>query len=100
MNSILYELFTNCYDTTPAQDKTQQILNRRILEEWEKIETALSREFAEHLAALEGERECRQNFQYYRSGFSLGVRLMLEVLGGASVSPPFQPERAPVPDCL
>ena len=84
MNDILYELFTNSYDTTLKLDKKQRELAQQAANEWKKIEKALGRKFVDHLAELEGELEDWQHFQYYRSGFLLALRLMLEVLGTTS----------------
>lgn len=81
MESILYQLFSGNYDITPKLDKTQQELVEQITAEWDKIQQAFGREFVDHLGELEGEREDWRNFQYYCSGFVLGVRLMLEALG-------------------
>ena len=66
MECLLYQLFEGEYDITPKPDK---------------VEDGLGQEFADHLGDLEGERENWQNYQYYRSGFILGARLMLEALG-------------------
>lgn len=84
MENILYQLFTNGYDITPKQDETQQELLRQILAEWNKIKQVFGCEFADHLRELETRREDGQNLHYYRSGFSLGVRLMLEIFGFTS----------------
>ena len=81
MESILYQLFIDDYDITPKPDKKQQQLARQILGKWEKIEAALGLEFVNHLAELEGEQEDWRNYQYFRSGFRLGIRLLLVALG-------------------
>ena len=81
MESILYQLFNDTYDITPKPDEKQQQLVQRILGEWEEIEEALGQEFVDRLAELEGEREDWRNYQYFRSGFRLGIRLVLEALG-------------------
>ena len=84
MENILYQLFSGDYDITPQRDKKQRELAQQAANEWEKIEKALGRKFVDHLAELEGELEDWQHFQYYRSGFLLALRLMLEVLGTTS----------------
>ena len=81
MENILYQLLSGGYDITTKRDKKQQELVQKILAEWGKINDALGTEFADRLVELEGEREDWQNYQYYRSGFLLGARLMLETLG-------------------
>lgn len=81
MESILYQLFNDTYDITPKPDEKQQQLVQRILGEWEEIEEALGQKFVDRLAELEGEREDWRNYQYFRSGFRLGIRLVLEALG-------------------
>ncbi|USF27339.1 hypothetical protein N510_002285 [Firmicutes bacterium ASF500] len=81
MKNILYQLFSGDYDITPERDEKQQELSEAALVELEKIAAVFGVEFVDHLCDLNGEREEWQNFQYYRSGFLLGVRLMLEALG-------------------
>ena len=82
MNSILREIFDDKYDITPKRNKEQQELEQKIYEEWEKVQRMLGDEFADRLFFLEGEREDWRAFHYYQAGFRLGVRLMLEALGG------------------
>ena len=81
MGNILYELFSGDYDITPKQDKKQQELSEAALVELEKIAAVFGVEFVDRLCELEGEREDWRSYQYYRSGFLLGARLMLEALG-------------------
>ena len=81
MECLLYQLFEGEYDITPKPDETQQQLYQKLLTAWNKVEDGLGQEFADHLGDREGERENWQNYQYYRSGFILGARLMLEALG-------------------
>ena len=80
MDSILYQIFSGEYDSTPEPDKTKQEIRARIFAETDQIQAVLGDEFLDRLFSLEGERANRENFRYYRSGFALGVRLMLEVL--------------------
>ena len=82
MKDILREIFDDKYDITPKRNKEQQELEQKIYEEWEKVQRMLGDEFVDRLFKLEGEREDWQTFHYYRAGFRLGVRLMLEALGG------------------
>lgn len=42
--------------------------------------------FMDRLLDLEAERDDRRAFHYYRAGFRLGVRLMLEALTPASAT--------------
>lgn len=81
MESILYRLFSGDYDTTPEWDKTQRELSKASLAELDKISAVFGSDFTDRLCQLEGEREAWRNYQYYRSGFVLGARLMLEALG-------------------
>ena len=81
MSGILRELFNDEYDITPKRDKKQRELDLKICEEWNKVQTMFGGEFIDRLFALEGEREDWTAFHYYRAGFRLGVRLMLEGLG-------------------
>lgn len=81
MEDILYQLFSGEYDITPERDKKQQELSKAILAELDKAAAVFGAEFADRLCELQGEQEERRNFQYYRSGFALGIGLMLEALG-------------------
>lgn len=81
MDDILYQLFNGDYDITPERDKKQLELSEAILAELDKAAAALGVAFVDRLCELQGEREEWQSYQYYRSGFVLGVRLMLEALG-------------------
>lgn len=82
MNDILREIFDGDYDITPERDKEQQELEQKIYEEWDKVQRMFGDEFVERLFDLEGEREDWRAFHYYQAGFRLGVRLVLEALGG------------------
>ena len=81
MGNILYELFSGDYDITPKQDKKQQELSEAALVELEKIAAVFGVEFVDRLCELEGDQADWRNYQYYRSGFLLGARLILEALG-------------------
>lgn len=82
MNDILREIFDGEYDITPKRGKTQQELDKKLCAEWDKVQRTLGDEFIDRLFELEGEKEDWRAFHYYRAGFRLGVRLMLEALGG------------------
>lgn len=82
MQSILYQLFSGKYDTTPEWDKKQRELSKASLVELDKVAAVFGSEFVDRLCDLQGEREEWRNYLYYRSGFVLGARLMLEALGG------------------
>ena len=81
MEDILYQLFSGDYDITLKPDKKQQELSKASLAELDKIAAVLGSEFVDNLCELEGDQADWRNYQYYRSGFLLGARLMLEVLG-------------------
>ena len=81
MKDILREIFDGEYDITPKRDKTQQELDEKLCAEWDKVQKMLGDEFIDRLFELEGEKEGWRAFHYYREGFRLGVRLMLEALG-------------------
>jgi len=84
MTGLLYKIYNGDYDITPKQDKTQQELCKKLYAEWDKIQETLGGEFADHILGLEGELEDWRAFHYYREGFRLGVRLMMEVLTSAT----------------
>ena len=81
MKDILREIFDGEYDITPKRDKTQQELDEKLCAEWDKVQKLFGDEFIDRLFELEGEKEGWRAFHYYREGFRLGVRLMLEALG-------------------
>ena len=81
MRDILREIFDDEYDITPKRDKTQLELDLTACKEWKKVQTMFGDEFVDRLLELEGEQEDWRAFHYYRAGFQLGVRLMLEALG-------------------
>ncbi len=81
MESILHQLFNGDYDITPKRDKKQQELSEAALASWDKITAVFGADFADDLCSLEAEREELREFQYFRSGFVLGVRLLLEAMG-------------------
>ena len=81
MESILYQLFSGNYDITLKPDKKQQELCAQICVEADKIQAAFGDAFLDRLCELEGDQADWRNYQYYRSGFLLGARLMPEVLG-------------------
>ncbi len=78
MNSLLYEIYNGSYDVTPKRGKEQQELTEKLCEEWEKVRTMFGDEFMDRIFDLEGELGDWRAFHYYRAGFSLGVRLVLE----------------------
>ena len=82
MTSVLREIFNDKYDITPKRDKTQQELDEKLCAEWDKVQRMFGDKFIDRLFELEGEKEEWRAFHYYREGFRLGVRLMLEALGG------------------
>ena len=82
MKDILREIFDDEYDITPKRDKTQQELDEKLCAEWDKVQRMFGDKFIDRLFELEGEKEEWRAFHYYREGFRLGVRLMLEALGG------------------
>ncbi len=84
MPSLLYEIYNGDYDITPKWDEKQQELSRKLCAEWEKAEKMFGGAFTDRLMELEGERDDRRAFHYYREGFRLGVRLMLEALTSAT----------------
>ena len=80
MEDILYQLFSGDYDITPKQGEKQQELRRRIFAELDRVEAAFGSDYLDRLFDLNSQWNAWKDFEYYRSGFALGVRLMLEVL--------------------
>lgn len=79
MESILYQLFNGDYDITPKRSKKQQEMCDQIFTELDQVKAALGDPFLDQFLELTARRMDLESFQYYRSGFVLGVRLMLEV---------------------
>ena len=80
MDSLLYQIYSGEYDFTPERDEKQQELQKQLYAEWDKVQRMFGDEFTDRVFELEGELEDRRSLQYYRAGFCLGVRLMLEAL--------------------
>ena len=80
MDSLLYQIYSGEYDFNPERDETQRQLYKKRYEEWDKVQRMFGDEFTDRVFELEGELEDRRSFQYYRAGFRLGVRLMLEAV--------------------
>lgn len=80
MESILYEIFSDSYDITPKKGEKWQELEKKLYSEWDRLQAVFGDEFMDRLLELEGERDDRRAFYYYRAGFRLGIRLMLEAL--------------------
>lgn len=82
MKDILREIFDGEYDITPKRDREQQEIDKKLCAEWDKVQRMFGDGFVDRLFELEGERDDWRTFRYYQAGFRLGVRLMLEALGG------------------
>lgn len=80
MNSLLYEIYSGDYNTTPKPDKKQRELLKQLCTEWDKVQTMFGDKFFDRLPELEGEQDDWLAFHYYQEGFRFGVRLMLEAL--------------------
>ena len=80
MENLLYQIYSGEYDFTPERDEKQQELQKQLYAEWDKVQRMFGDEFTDRVFELEGELEDRRSFQYYRAGFRLGVRLMLEAV--------------------
>jgi len=80
VEDILYQLFNGDYDITPERGEKQQELLHQICHELDQVQATLGDKFLDRLGDLEGELDDWYQYQYYRAGFLLGARLMLEVL--------------------
>lgn len=80
MGRLLYQLFSGNYDITPKRDKKQQELYDKIFADLDQIETAFGVQFLDRLLDHGAERETQLEYSSFRSGFRLGVQLMLEAL--------------------
>ena len=80
MENLLYDIFNGDYDITPKWDKKQREITEKLCVEWDKVQTMFGDGFMDRLLDLEAERDDRRAFHYYRAGFRLGVRLMLEAV--------------------
>ena len=80
MKSILYDIYNGDYDITLNRDKKQQELYAQLCDEWEKVQAVFGDELIDRIINIEGELDDIRHFHYYREGFRLGIRLMLEAL--------------------
>ena len=80
MDSILYKIYNGDYEILQGQDKVLREVERSLYAEWNKVQRMFGDEFIERILELEDDRDDRRAFRYYRAGFRLGVRLMLEGL--------------------
>ena len=69
------------YKKRQASNLAQTAEYEKLCAEWDKVQKMFGDEFIDRLFELEGEKEGWRAFHYYREGFRLGVRLMLEALG-------------------
>lgn len=84
MSSLLYQIYSGEYDFTLEGDKKQQELDRKIYAEWDKVGKIFGEKFMDQLFNLKGKREEMREYLYFRKGFQLGARLMLEALTAAT----------------
>ena len=84
MNRLIYQIYSGEYDFTLERDNKQQELDRKIYAEWDKGGRMFGEKFMDQLFHLEGKREEMREFPYFRKGFQLGARLMLEALTAAT----------------
>lgn len=82
--STLYDIYSGDYDIAPTPDKKQREIEKLLYAERDKIQTMFGDAFMERLLELEDDREDWRAFHYYREGFRLGGRLMLEILTSAT----------------
>lgn len=80
MDDVLYQIFYGTYDPTPKVAAPDQAMPEDLLKLYRQMERTLGLEFVDRWDSLQGKREEWSGFQYYRAGFRLGVRLMLEAL--------------------
>ena len=80
MEAILFQLLDGTYDPTPKVAAPDQTMPEDLLKLYRQMERTLGLEFVDRWDSLQGKREEWSGFQYYRVGFRLGARLMLEAL--------------------
>ena len=80
MDDVLYQIFYGTYDPTPKAAAPDQAMPEDLLKLYRQMERTLGLEFVDRWDSLQGKREEGSGFQYYRAGFRLGARLMLEAL--------------------
>ena len=79
MSDILYELYSGNYEIGIHQGEEEEKISREIVAMLDEIRAKMGGEFVDRLSNLYADRGTLANYRYYRDGFSLGVRLMLEV---------------------
>ena len=80
MEGILYELYNGDYNIGTYRDKEEEKISKEIIPMLDEIKAKLGEEFIDRLTNLYVDRGMLSNYRYYKEGFCLGVRLMLEAL--------------------
>lgn len=80
MDDFLYQFFCGDYDPTPERDREDKALSGQSGQFISAVKEAFGLDFMDRWGEIEGERADRRAFQYYREGFRLGVRLVLEAI--------------------
>lgn len=84
MSSLLYELYRGDYDIGTYREEKEEKISREIISMLDEVKAKLGGEFADRLAGLYIDRGVLSDYRYYREGFALGVRLMLEAFTSAT----------------
>jgi len=83
MNNLLVMLFNGTYDPTPNVIGEQQELLSQLSSLSQPVQDLLGLEFVDRFNAVHAELEECSGQHYFREGFRLGARMMLEALGFA-----------------
>ena len=80
MDSLLYELYNGNYDIGTYREEAEEKIAKEITPLLAEVKAKFGREFVDRLTGLYVDQGMLSDYRYYREGFRLGVRLMLEVL--------------------
>ena len=83
MSDILIMLFNGTYDPTPNVNDEQRELLSQLNSLSQPVQDLLGLEFVDRFNAVHAELEEYSGQHYFREGFRLGARMMLEALGPA-----------------
>ena len=84
MSSLLYELYRGEYDIGTYREENEEKIARELTLVLTEVKAKFGVEFADRLSGLYVDQRALSDYRYYREGFALGVRLMLEAFTSAT----------------
>lgn len=84
MDSLLYQLYIGEYEIGTYREEKEEKIAKEITPLLAEIKAKFGREFVDQLTGLYVDQGMLSDYRYYRAGFCLGVRLMLEAFTSAT----------------